>query len=134
MSFSNRIFSSLAEWAASVPPAPRCSECDAPLALGEVANSPRDEDRAGPMGLDWLCVRCAIHLLNFSRTWSGRWSECGLTDDRPAPPWLGPWTMKVALGPADPMPNNGLEPTCIRCRRDRESRLYLNRLTKGVSQ
>ena len=50
MSFSNRIFRSLEEWATNVPPAPRCSEWDTP---------------------------------------------------------------------------------CIRRRRDRESRLYLNRLTKG---
>ena len=117
MGFSNRVYASFDDWAANVAPAPRCSECDSPLALGEVANSPNDEDISGPLGLPWLCVRCAVHLLDPTRAWTGRWSECGLTNDRPAPPFLGEWSMKVADLEA--------EATCGRCRRGRESRIHL---------
>ena len=68
----------------------------------------------------YLCVKCAIHLLEPTRAWSGHFSECGLRDDKPAPPFhLGTWVMKV-----------GEEPTCCRCVTDRASRLYLARLVK----
>ena len=113
------VYHSFEDWAQKVPPAPRCSECDKPLALGEVANRPND----GAGVTDWLCVRCAVHLEDpnqvwlwrFGRGWMNTRSECGFVGGDRA--WLlGEWAMKT--GPES-------EATCSRCKRGRESRLYL---------
>ena len=108
-------YSSIEEWASRIAPAPRCHKCDTPLCLGETANRPNDES-----GLKWLCVRCAVHLLDPTRAWFGRWSECGLTGERSTPPLWCKWTMEVG--------EDESQATCIRCVRDRASRLYLTRL------
>ena len=81
-----------------------------------------------PNGYDieeWLCLRCAVHLVNPALGWPPRTvSECGVGDKETA--WLlGQWEMKTTEVEE--------EATCERCRRDRASRLYLTALTASSS-
>lgn len=111
-------YANLEDWAANVPPAPRCSKCDQPLSLGEVANRPDYDEEV----TEWLCLKCAVHLINPVRSWNGRWAECGFTGERSALSSLGECTMVTTEVEE--------EATCVRCKRNRESRIYLAKLVK----